>query len=148
MPKYKTDNIKLKIVLWILFSAYVFFILSRTLLFRSKKFQEPMLELFWSYKQWLLFGSSTLGKEILLNILLFVPYGFILCFLVRPKNVIPSALLFSATIEVAQLLLRLGLFEFDDILNNTLGAAIGLGLSCIISFFLNHKNTDKHAAEE
>ena len=36
------------------------------------------LELFWSYRKWILEGSVTFGLEILNNIVLFFPFGFIL----------------------------------------------------------------------
>ena len=38
----------------------------------------------------------------------------------------------SVLIEVLQLLSRRGLFGFDDIIHNTLGAAIGLGLWVVV----------------
>ena len=39
-----------------------------------------------------------------------------------------TAILFSFTIEMLQLFLMRGLFEWDDVFSNTLGAAIGVAL--------------------
>ena len=39
-----------------------------------------------------------------------------------------SAMVFSFVIELLQLIFRCGLFEFDDMIHNTLGATIGYGV--------------------
>jgi len=50
----------------------------------------------------------------------------------RPCVAIPIGVLMSATIEVAQLLTRRGLFEFDDIIYNSVGALIGFLLYLLL----------------
>ena len=63
-----------------------------------------------------------------LNILLFVPFGYLLPSLFPSKRwwqVILLGLAFSLTIELLQLITRLGYADVDDLINNTLGAAIG-----------------------
>lgn len=42
------------------------------------------------------------------------------------------ALLFSASIEITQLVTKCGLFEFDDIFHNTLGAVVGSMIANVI----------------
>lgn len=59
--------------------------------------------------------------DIALNILLFIPLGFLL----GRKQAIAIGLLLSAGIELTQFVFRLGVCELDDVLNNTIGAAIG-----------------------
>lgn len=50
-----------------------------TILFRETGTSHTYeLELFWSYKQWIFGGNIWLGMEILNNILLFFPLGFVL----------------------------------------------------------------------
>ena len=71
---------------------------------------------FWSY------GDPSLRTEILLNVLLFIPVGI----LAGKWKVIPAAACFSLLIEGTQLLTGRGLFEFDDVIHNTLGAVIGV----------------------
>ena len=43
--------------------------------------------------------------------------------------IVLSAIVLSFGIELIQLVFKLGLFEFDDIFHNVLGAMIGYGLS-------------------
>lgn len=121
----------------ILLTVSVLLILFATVLFRVPNPQKPQLELFWSYKAWFA-GNASLGREIVLNILLFVPFGFSMA-LITKKNwvVIVAALVLTAASEVVQLLFGLGLFEWDDIINNTLGAVIGVMMArvfvCLVS---------------
>lgn len=86
------------------------------------------LELFWSYKKWILEGSVAYGLEILNNIVLFFPLGFILTDALRRCPfwaVLLASFAVSSCIEISQLVFRIGLFEFDDIFNNVLGAVVG-----------------------
>lgn len=109
----------------ILLTVSVLLILFATVLFRVPNPQKPQLELFWSYKAWFA-GNASLGREIVLNILLFVPFGFSMALITKKSwVVIVAALVLTAASEVVQLLFGLGLFEWDDIINNTLGAVIG-----------------------
>lgn len=57
-----------------------------------------------------------------MNVLLFIPVGA----LAGKWKVVPAAASFSLFIETVQLLTGRGLFEFDDVIHNTLGAAIGV----------------------
>ena len=74
-----------------------------------------------------------------LNLLLFTPFGFLLTegSSLRGKKLSPLAaagagLLASLLIEGAQLALRRGVFELDDLVKNTLGAAAGWLLWTVI----------------
>ena len=67
-------------------------------------------------------------RNIILNILLFIPFGYLLpVHLPRLRwwQVILLGLAFSLTIELLQLITKLGYADVDDLINNTLGAAIG-----------------------
>lgn len=88
--------------------------------------ETKQLGLFWSYREWFA-GNKELGIQILGNIVFFGPLGFMLSAVCRRKWVgIGIAFLLSCLIETSQLLTLRGLFEFDDILDNTLGAALGV----------------------
>ena len=67
--------------------------------------------------------------QIFLNILMTVPYGFLLPGLnVKYRSlrkVTFMGLGFSTAIETIQYITCRGLFEFDDLFNNTLGASVG-----------------------
>lgn len=78
-------------------------------------------------------------QNIILNIMLFVPFGYLLPSLfprLRWWQVILLGLAFSLTIELLQLITRLGYADVDDLINNTLGAAIGF--LCYKLFLKNH----------
>ena len=81
------------------------------------------LFLFWSYRA--AAEKSYLIPEILLNYLMLLPYGLMAPLYMKRRYVILSSILLSAGIETAQLCLRRGLFEFDDILGNTVGVLLG-----------------------
>ncbi|MBO4604740.1 MAG: VanZ family protein [Clostridiales bacterium] len=84
-------------------------------------------------------------EEILLNILLFVPFGFLLptmakCF---RKMIVTGLLGFAVSIliETVQFFTGLGIFDADDLLNNTIGALAGyiLFFFCIKYFVRERK---------
>ena len=50
------------------------------------------------------------------------------CMVKKKWVVIPVGFCFSLLIEVLQLVLRKGTFEVDDLINNTAGVVIGLGV--------------------
>ena len=86
------------------------------------------LEPFWSYKEIILKGNTSLIPEVIGNILMFVPIGFFTSVIFKNKKLLFSViigLLCSLTIELCQLIFQKGSFELDDLFHNTLGAAIG-----------------------
>lgn len=83
-------------------------------------------------------GSYSAMREVLLNILLYVPMGYLLPFIIKPMRYSVIActavgFICSCATEFAQLRYGLGYFQVDDILNNTLGCFIGAVLGCILS---------------
>ena len=83
-------------------------------------------------------GSYTAAREVFLNILLYIPMGYLLPFMIKPMrySVIActaAGFICSAATECAQLRYGLGYFQLDDILNNTLGCFIGAMLGCTLS---------------
>lgn len=71
--------------------------------------------------------------QIFLNILLFIPFGFMLsCYLYkyhRPQHlflsILLSGLFVSVSVELLQYLTSRGFTEIDDVINNTAGTMIG-----------------------
>ena len=118
----------------ILILLYSFFILWYTVLGRGLSSESKQLELFWSYRAFFA-GDLRLGLQILGNIAFFVPLGYLLSDVVKKKNWWLSILvvfLLSCSVEMLQAATHRGLFEFDDIFNNTLGACIGVALHAVI----------------
>lgn len=83
---------------------------------------------FWSYGA-ALQGNATLREEVLLNILLYVPLGYLLHYAfpnLSWRKVIFAGFLLSVLTEGTQLILKLGLCEVDDLISNTLGTTVGV----------------------
>ena len=77
---------------------------------------------FWSY------SHPELRMEIILNYILFIPLGLLLYLCSGEKfglRVVIAGILLSVSIEIVQLVFLIGLFEFDDMIGNTVGCLIG-----------------------
>lgn len=108
---------------WGLLALYSLFILYMTLIVRESGEQRSEWTLFWSYEQF--FTDDGLRVQIIQNILLFVPFGALMCSLFGGRAAILAAVVFSLLIEGTQLVFRLGLCELDDVFSNVLGSAMG-----------------------
>lgn len=82
---------------------------------------------FIEYRQQL--GLESVIVNILGNVLAFAPFGFLLPAMnERFRNffrLLFGCILFTLTVELLQLVLRVGIFDVDDIFLNTLGGVIG-----------------------
>ena len=163
---------------YFIFAVYVLANLYETILFRAVMPQavakwQPL----WSYRESLAFDGGPLGalsrlvnggvrdglaaahvtnwsllKEIVLNILLYVPLGYLLPFtwprLGRtrsgrgiPWRVVGIGFVCSALTEITQLAFKIGWFEFDDMINNTLGCLLG----CVLYLWIRARSKKKSA---
>lgn len=125
--------------------VYIVLFLFVTLLGRGfMEYRSYELSFLWEYR--LAFGmkngipsiqSSEWVGQIRDNILLFVPMGVLygelavssICRMFRPswRSALLTGLLISAGVETTQLVFCLGMFEFDDMFNNTIGMLAGYG---------------------
>ena len=103
--------------------GYTVLILAETVLIR-KPFsgQHFNPELFWSWRAW-----DLQRNQILTNVVMFLPIGVIAGRIWRWRGLWVAAGL-SVVIEVLQLITARGLCEFDDVMHNMIGAAIGVGI--------------------
>lgn len=113
-----------------LLATYILFILMETVIGRESGMGRMELIPFWSY------SHPELRMEILLNYLLFMPLGLLLYLCFGEKfgfRVVIAGLFFSLLIEIVQLVFRIGLYEFDDMIGNTIGCFIGalIGKVCL-----------------
>ena len=120
-----------------LLAFYLSFIATITIVARIPSHNaQYRLILFWSYKA-IAAGQSDLIAEVFWNVVLFIPIGILLMLLVthRFRFVLSfgCGLFLSACIEVIQLVFHRGLFEFDDMVHNTLGTLIGIGIFLFVS---------------
>lgn len=75
-------------------------------------------------------ASGKLGTEVVLNIALFVPFGFLATWLWRaPFRVTGVAALLALGIEITQPLLGVGVNDVTDLAANTFGAYVGAGVA-------------------
>ena len=88
-------------------------------------------------------GGIEVLLQIIINIAMFIPIGFLLpcCFKLYEKYryVLITAVIASLSIELLQLIFRIGLFETDDVINNVFGAMIGLGIYVVAKKVKNHE---------
>ena len=136
--KLEKDQI-LKKIGWLLFYLYIIF-LSYFLFFSERYGRSHMsvdyrynLELFKEIKRFIKYreriGFENFIVNILGNVLAFTPYGFLLPLLnVRYQKfiwILFLSFLFTLTVEVIQLVFKVGIFDVDDLFLNTVGGIIG-----------------------
>lgn len=84
---------------------------------------------FWNMRY--TYGWHVTIVNLLGNVICFIPFGFLLPTISKKKvfknflSVTFMAMLFSIGIETAQLLMKVGAFDVDDIFLNTLGGLVG-----------------------
>lgn len=89
----------------------------------------PFIEIrrFWIYREQL--GVFAVVTNLLGNVIGFIPYGFILPVIARKCRsgffIILSGFGISLLVETIQLITKVGCFDVDDLILNTLGAALG-----------------------
>lgn len=90
---------------------------------------KPFVEIrrFWVYRYQL--GLGALLTNLFGNVIGFIPYGYILPVVTRHMRsgflIILSGFCLSLTVEIIQLITKVGSFDVDDLILNTLGAALG-----------------------
>lgn len=130
----KKDKMNLfQLIVGELLLIFIFIVLGSTVFTRvPDKVEAYKLMPFWSWNE-VIKGDIELLEENLLNFLLLLPLGFLLPFVFYKKiswnKAFIMGLAFSFFIETSQLVLHRGLFEWDDMIHNSLGAMIG----CIIA---------------
>ena len=85
-------------------------------------------------------GKPYLFVENLLNILIFIPVGFLMkfCFIkLTCTKIIGMGFLISCTIEIIQFISKRGLCEIDDVIHNTIGCTIGYLFASLVLISYN-----------
>ena len=124
---YYKINSKIKGAFTAILAGYLFLILSTTVISRTVHADyRCKLFPFWSYIE-ILKGRTDLLIENIANVIMLVPIGVLLPIAARlnGKKTVLIGFLFSTSIEVLQLILKRGLFEFDDIIHNSTGCLLG-----------------------
>ncbi|MDD6351776.1 MAG: VanZ family protein [Lachnospiraceae bacterium] len=143
-----TEKHRKSIKAWILF-ATVFLIFYETIFFRPVTYRRYVFTPFYSYRLAML-GNTYYLREGLLNIFLYVPFGFMLRANFKKAGLWRILLIgcaLSFLIETLQLIFCIGVFETDDIINNTLGALIG-GACHLLGENIKHRILGQNAQKK
>ena len=116
---------------------YLAFIILMTIWNREPGVSKGAFQVFWSYRQF--FSSDSLRQEILNNIWLFMPLGALLYDASHPYAWI-CAVGLSLGIETVQYFAGIGLGEIDDVISNSIGAALGCGIAMSLKTFKAQKS--------
>ena len=100
---------------WLLIAGYVYFILTKTIIGRPVQPEPIFRGLFWEVQ-------NGYWNDIWLNILLFIPLGL----LIGGWKGLLVGFVLSCGIEAIPYFGKLGYCEIDDLINNTIGAGIGI----------------------
>ena len=119
-----------KVLLWLAFFGYLLIVIYATMLRWSGFFhREWNLHLFRAWREaWNNFSVKN-WANVLLNVAMFVPMGFLLPLLGKKLRkwyvTVPAGFGASLTIELLQLVMGRGICDVDDLFCNTLGAVMG-----------------------
>ena len=107
----------------------------------------PFVEIrrFWIYRKQL--GMFALITNLFGNVIGFIPYGFILPVIAHKcRNglfIVASGFSLSLLVETVQLIAKVGCFDVDDLILNTLGAALGYLVYRLIRRYFRRKHDDR-----
>lgn len=128
---WKRINNKKTCALWIFFIEYAFIVVCSTIICRDTVFFEfDRLELtpFWTYSSVINHTPGVSVWDIVLNIVIFFPLGFLLKLLSPSLSLLKMliiAVCCSVFIEINQYVFEKGVAQLDDIMHNTFGGIIG-----------------------
>jgi glycopeptide antibiotics resistance protein len=88
--------------------------------------------------------KSEIYKDVLGNIIIFIPFPFLLVFLLGFKSyrrLLFLSFISSMGVELIQFIMNVGVADIDDILFNTLGGTLGIIMLYIIAQFRGNRET-------
>lgn len=115
----------------LLLSGYLTFIISMTILGRENgQCVNSWSTIFLTYKLIFMEHMYNLLYDVILNIVLFIPLGFLIRMKSSTFQTLKIAFVVSLVIETVQLFQQSGIFEIADLTDNVLGAGIGNFIYC------------------
>lgn len=119
----------LRAIGWLVFAGYTLIVIYATFFRSAGHYRDWNFHLFRAWREaWNNFSTKN-WANVLLNIAMFGPLGFLLPLLVRKfrrwYTTIPTGFALSLTIELLQLAFARGICDVDDLFANTLGTAMG-----------------------
>lgn len=132
-----------RILLIMVFAGYLALVFFVTNFRASHMSREVNLHLFRAWREALHNFSQHRWLNVLLNIAMFCPFGFLLPIIGRKFRcwyvTIPTGFCFSLALEFLQLIFATGVCDVDDLFCNTLGAVIGFFAAMLILSFRNER---------
>jgi len=122
---------KIKYALWTVLIEYLFIVVCSTIICRgTQSFEYARLELtpFWTYKAVYDNMPGVSVWDIVLNVVLFIPLGFLIKLLFPSLSllkIIFIAAFCSLFIETNQYVFEKGIAQIDDVMHNILGGVLG-----------------------
>ena len=141
-------HVRKKYPIWRMLAALVlyaclFVLLASTVLSRPDYgYYNYKMELFWSWRNVIEKQNRAMLLQIFMNMLVLIPAGFLFPLAApgaRFKHTFFFGLLCTGMIEVLQLVLQRGLFEWDDIIHNMIGVCVGYGIYWIVRRICKHR---------
>ena len=128
----------------ILLSLYIVVLLYFTVVGRySHEEYEYQINFFTSYRWFFEQNGEQVLRQLLINLVMLMPVGFLLPVVIKAKHkyliTMALSLLLTVFIETMQLITKCGSFEIDDIINNFVGAVIGMLLYVLYSKLIKPK---------
>lgn len=132
-------------VVKLLLIEYLFIIYCSTVIYRdtndSTKYRPISID---NYKGILEGDSPFIDPEMLMNILVFLPVGILLCVAFKSIKWWQALMVgcgLSVSIEILQFVLKRGTTEAGDVLHNTFGCLIGIALFTLLSLITRKRRT-------
>lgn len=129
---------KRRVVLSALLVEYIYIVVCSTIIFRrinTYKFERIQLTPFWTYRAVMTHTIGVSFWDIVLNVVLFMPLGFLVKLLypsISSFKMLLVALGCSICIEINQYIFEKGVTQIDDVIHNVIGALMGWIMALIV----------------
>lgn len=128
----------------ILLSLYIVVLLYFTVTGRySHEEYEYKINFFTSYRWFFQYNGEQVLRQLLINYVMLMPVGFLLPVVINAKHkyliTLALSLLLTVFIETLQLITKCGSFEVDDIINNFVGAVLGMLIYMLFSRIIQNR---------
>ena len=142
--KFSNDKKHFRLVPKLLLIEYLALLLCSTVLFRTEsKDVRYSVEPLWSYES-IQYGHLELIAENVMNVVVFIPMGFLLGCSFRKMRLWKVLLIgtcISATVEGLQFYYKRGFSEVDDVIHNTIGCLLGYCAFCMLTWLVRKYRT-------
>ena len=140
---------KVQCIAAILLSLYIVVLLYFTVVGRySHEEYGYEIQFFTSYRWFFRHNEEQMLRQLLINLVMLIPVGFLLPIIINVKHkyliTMALSLLLTVFIETMQLIMKCGAFEIDDIINNFVGAVIGMLIYMLLNRIIQKREKGNH----